>query len=202
MTDYQAYAVCPQCGSAADVHSIQELTALLQGQLGGGGPAGRPAPGAPPAGPPPAGQPQGWTAGPQSGPVPGWAEQPQAGPLPGPGGRRSPWSAVRSGAGDYLPDDDLAGAALGLAAGFIGKKIGRRVQRAFNEQVLPALAARRDALIQQQTAIARRHPGLRACLADEVVFLAGGNRVVPMGNVSDGLTMEQADALVAQLSQG
>jgi hypothetical protein len=76
------------------------------------------------------------------------------------------------------------------------------VQRALNEQVLPAVAARRDALVQEQTAIAQRYPGLRACLTDKVVFLAGGHRTVPLSSVSGPFTMAQADALVAQLSGG
>jgi hypothetical protein len=58
--------------------------------------------------------------------------------------------------------------------------------------------AKQQDTLQQQVAIAERHPGLRACLTDSVIFLAGGDRVLPMPNLST-ITVEQADALVAQL---
>jgi hypothetical protein len=35
-----------------------------------------------------------------------------------------------------------------------------------------------------------------------VVFLAGGSRVLPMPSLARGLTLEQADAMVAQLRNG
>ena len=76
--------------------------------------------------------------------------------------------------------------------------MGRRVQQAYTEQVAPAMAARQDAVLREQVAIAERHPDVRACLTDNVIFLAGGDRVLPMPRL-DTLTAEQADALVAQL---
>jgi hypothetical protein len=60
------------------------------------------------------------------------------------------------------------------------------------------MAARQDAVLREQVAIAERHPDVRACLTDNVIFLAGGDRVLPMPRL-DTLTAEQADALVAQL---
>ena len=67
------------------------------------------------------------------------------------------------------------------------------------ERVVPAMAARQEAMLREQIAIAERHPDLRACLTDQVIFLAGGSRVLPMSSLSRGLTLEQADAMVAQL---
>ena len=91
---------------------------------------------------------------------------------------------------------------MGAAAKFIGRAIGRRVQRTYNERVAPAMAARQEAMLREQIAIAERHPDLRACLADQVIFLAGGDRVLPMAGVTRGITLEQADALVARLRDG
>jgi hypothetical protein len=220
--------VCPQCGSTAAVHSIEELAALARSRLGeqpgyaaGGqpgsaatGPPGyaaepRPGPPGPPPGyaaeprPGPPGPPPGYAAEPRPGPpgpVPGYAAEPR----PGPPGRRP-------GRGPRLPDnpigdglsleDDIAGVALNAAARFIGRAISRRVQRTVSEQVLPALAARQEATLRAQIEIAERHPGLRACLTDQVVFLAGGSRALPMPSLT-GLTVEQADALVARLRDG
>jgi len=88
------------------------------------------------------------------------------------------------------------------ATKFIGRAIGRRVQRAYSERVIPAMAARQEAMLREQIAIAERHPDLRACLTDKVIFLAGGSRVLPMPSLAGGLTLERADAVVAQLRNG
>jgi len=292
VTDYQAQAICPQCGSAAAVHSIQELAALVQGRMGGMPPGygGQPGPGPaqgwehqPPPGPPPgpqpgwvgepqAGPPQpgppprrigetpgapppGWVgepqAGPPPGPQPGWVGEPQAGPPPGgpqpgwvgdpqagpppggpqpgwvgepqagppggavPGWARRPrsgppggaggladlvWSMRRPGGGDL--DDQIADAAIGAATRFIGRRLGKKMQQAYTERVQPAMAAKREEMVRETTAIAERHPGLRACLNDNVAFLAGGSRTVPLDKFTGPLTAERADALVAQLSEG
>jgi len=187
-------SVCPQCGSPAGVHSIEELAAMARARLGQvQGPGAGPQPGY-------TGSPQpGWAAEPQA----GWAAEPQAGPPPGPGGRRrsySPRPSDMDGA-DLSFGDDLAGAALGMAARFIGRSIGRRVQDKLAQQVVPAMAARQEAVLREQIAIAERHPDLRACLTDQVVFMAGGSRVMPMPNLAN-VTLEQADVLVARLRDG
>ena len=88
---------------------------------------------------------------------------------------------------------------MGAAMKFLGRKIGRRVQQAYTERVVPAMAARQEAILRDQIAIAERHPDLRACLTDKVVFLAGGSRVLPMPSIGSLLTVEQSDALVARL---
>ena len=102
------------------------------------------------------------------------------------------------------------------ATKFIGRAIGRRVKRAYDERVAPAMAARQEAMagrqqgmagrqeamLREQIAIAERHPDLRACLTDQVIFLAGGGRVLPMSSITGGITVDQADALVAQLRNG
>ncbi len=99
-------------------------------------------------------------------------------------------------------EGDIAGAAMGAAAKFIGRAIGRKAQQTVNEKVLPTLAAKREETLRTQIAIAERHPDLRACLNDKVVFLEGGSRVQPMPNLAGPLTVEQADALVAKLRNG
>jgi hypothetical protein len=192
VTEAQLTAACPQCGSTAQVHSIQELAdmarmRLNQIQQGTGQPGG--------------GQQPGWGGQPQSGPVPGWGAEPQAGPVQGSGG----WAGggpVSAGSvfRDAARGDDLTGLAMGVAGRFIGQAIGRRVQRAVTERVVPAVTAKGEAVIQQQIAVAEKYPGLRACMADKVIFLAGGSRVVPMSEVNLGaITVDQADQLVARL---
>jgi hypothetical protein len=230
--------VCPQCGSAAAVHSIEELAAFARSQLGQQGfatppqqgYAAQPQPGPPGAaqpgfggtpqpgaaqpgfggtpqpgfgGAPQPGAPQPGAAGP--GPVPGWAAQPRPGPPGGWRGMRSRLPDSGGGGDGSLLDsvgEDLAGVAITAATKFIGRAIGRRVQRTVSERVVPAMAARQQELLQTQIAIAERHPDLHACLNDNVVFLAGGSRVQPMPNLAGPLTIEQADALVATLRNG
>jgi hypothetical protein len=237
MTDGQVGAVCPQCGSAANVHSIQELAAMAQSRLNmmpgsAGSPqqgypgAAQPGMGQPGTGQPGMGQPsweqepqpstgqqQGWTQEPQpgtgqqpgwaQGSQAGWAQEPTQGQQSGPGNWRGNSSRGFGGSiGDNIIDsigDDIAGAALGAAARFIGRRIGRKMQTTMNDKVMPAMAARQDEMLRRQVEIAQRHPDLRACMSDQVVFLAGGGQVLPLKNVNMQMTVEESDALVAQL---
>jgi len=180
VTSDQLASVCPQCGKSDGVHSVQELAALAKTQLGQ-------QPGVP-------GQQQ------------GWAGEPQAGPPTGPGGLRGGglrgWRDRDTYTDSYNPLDaigeDVAGAAISAAVGFVGRAIGRRVQRTMTERVLPTLAANRDVALRAQIEIAEKCPDLCACMTDKVIFLTGGTRVAPMPNLG-ALTVEQADALVATL---
>jgi hypothetical protein len=160
------------------VHSIQELAALAASRLN-------------------TLQPQGFPTAPQD-----IAANPQPGPVPGPGGR--PGRSVTSGgwSGENTSAaDDIAGIALGATTRFFGRAIGRRVKRTY-DQAMPVLAARQEAILRDQVAVAERHPDLRACLTDHVVFLAGGSRVLPLPDLSTGPSVAEADALVAQLRAG
>jgi len=137
----------------------------------------------------------------QQGPVPGYLQEPRPGPLPGPGGRRGFSPTRRSGSDDTSPEDDLAGLVLTETARFVGRVIGRLLQRTYTERVLPALAARGEEMLRTQIAIGDKYPDLCACFTDRVIFLAGGRRVLPLPDLS-AITVEQADALVATLRSG
>lgn len=189
MTPPQFIAACPRCGRSADVHSISELADLARLQLGQVQPAS-------PTGPA------------QS--QPGYLAEPQAGPLPDPGaaGRRPARPSrdldtdVGASVGDVI-GGAVAGAAITAAAGLIGRAIRKRAEKALTERVMPAvasLAADRQAALQQQIAIAERYPALRACLADQVVFLDGGTATAPLPDLAT-LTMQQADGIVTQLRE-
>ena len=160
------------------------------------------------------GQPQpGYAAEPQPSwgaePQPGWAAEPQAGhgsnqQSRSPSGRPifDP-SLLNQSLGEAVGEGiegAVAGIALGAAAKFLGRTIGRRAQQAYTEKIVPALAQRQEAAFREQDAIAERHPDLRACLTDQVFFLAGGGRVIPMPRAGM-LTLQQSDALVTQLRQ-
>lgn len=112
------------------------------------------------------------------------------------------------GGGDFSGNigQDITNAVLGSATGFLGRAIGRKMQKAFQERVVPAMQAR-AAQQQQQSqqamgdmaAIAQRYPDLRACTRDQVVFLDGGSGVVPISEIRMPVTMQQADAIVGRL---
>ena len=108
----------------------------------------------------------------------------------------------QSGSDASTFEDAIADAVLGAATKAIGRVIGRRVRQAYNDRVAPAMAARQDAVLRERMAIAQRHPDLRACLNDQVIFLAGGTRVLPLASAMQVRTVEQSDALVAQLRGG
>jgi hypothetical protein len=242
--------VCPQCGSAAAVHTIAEWAAMAQGQMGQQWQPGAPMPGYPagpgpqpgfPAGPdpsqyqqsgfpdpsqyqqsgfpspppdppapspaaPPPGQQPGYQAGPPPAQQPGYPAGSQPGQQPGypgepwpsqpPPRRTSGWDGI-SDAASF--EEGIADAVLGVATKAIGRAIGGRMRRAYTERVVPAMAARQEAMLGERMAIAERHPDLCACVTDQVVFLAGGTRVLPLATALAVRTVEQSDALVAQL---
>jgi hypothetical protein len=127
-------------------------------------------------------------------------QEPRSGRLRGPrGGGNLPGPSV-AGSGYGNADNDLVGLALGGASGLIGRAVGKRVQAAAG-QAQAALAQRRDAMLRTQIAIADKHPDVCACFGDQVIFLAGGQRTLPMPNLAT-LTVEQADELVAALRSG
>jgi len=255
--------VCPKCGSADQVHSIEEWAAMAQANMAYTWQPGAPMPGypaaptqqpgyapPPPASgfpdpaqyqqsgfpdpsqyqqpgsqggsqqqqPPPPASPAGPQPGYQGGPQPGYQGGPQpgyqggpqpgyqGGPQPGyqgpeswqsqPPPRRRSWD---SGSDASTFEDAIGEAVLGAATKAIGRVIGRKMRQAYNERVAPAMAARQESVLNERIAIAQRHPDLRACLRDQVIFLAGGNRVLPLADAMRVRTVEQSDALVAQL---
>ena len=142
----------------------------------------------------------------QAGPPPGFPTGSQPGQQPG--YPAEPWQSQppprRTGGWDSINDatsfeEGIADAVLGAATKAIGRAIGSRMRRACTERVVPAMAARQEAMVRQRMAIAERHPDLRACLTDQVVFLAGGTRVLPLASALAVRTVEQSDALAAQL---
>jgi hypothetical protein len=267
VNDGQSGTACPQCGSAAAVHSIGELAAMASSQLGqpqGSAPTpqagydqqaaqaaqfgydqqaaqqagydqqaaqsaqagyGQPSPQTGFGQPKPFDQPTSTDFNP---PPPGGFGPPppsdyQGPPPPGYSGSAQPGQPSQSTPSgpsgmpslsrlgrEFLRGGDVAGTiedgvsdvVMGAAARFVGRKIKNRVQQVVNERVMPAMAARKDAMLREQISIAERHPDLRACLTDNVVFLAGGQRVLPLPSLAAGFTVEQSDALVARLRDG
>jgi hypothetical protein len=102
--------------------------------------------------------------------------------------------------------DDIGGAVMGAALGFAGRAIGRRMMKALEDKVVPAVQARAGLAQQQlqqqkgeQDAIVARYPELRGCTKDQVIFLDGGMRTVPVSELQMPVTLAQADQVVARL---
>jgi hypothetical protein len=140
---------------------------------------------------------------PPSGPQAGYYGVPQSGYQGQPWQGQSPPRNRRLIGSEEIVSDTVEGAiaeaVLGEATKAIGRVIGRRMRRAFEEKVVPAMAARQESVTRDRMAIAERHPELRACLNDQVIFLAGGTRTMPLSQAMAIRTVEQSDALVAQL---
>ena len=184
-------AVCPQCGSSADVRTIREFFDIMNA---GGAQAFQRL------------TEQSGGTGADDGNYSHYnAESSKSRPRKG---RSKKWE--RAGlAADVLSDP--AGAAVGAALGFAGRAIGRGVKKVVNEQVKPAMqaqAAKAQATKAEQQfaqaqadqdAIAAHYPELRACMKDQVVFLDGGSRTAPVSEIPMPVTLTQADAIVARL---
>jgi hypothetical protein len=184
-------AVCPQCGSSADVRTVREFFDIMNA---GGAQAFQrfnEQPGGPNAD----------EDNYNHYNVEGSRSRSRK-------GRSKKWE--RAGlAADVLSDP--GGAVVGAALGFAGRAIGRGVKKVVNEQVKPAMQAQAaQALAAQaekqfaqaqadQDAIVARYPELHACMKDQVVFLDGGSRTVPISEITMTLTPTKADAMVARL---
>jgi hypothetical protein len=138
-------------------------------------------------------------------------QPPSSGPAPGYQGPDYPNSQRRGPTFDsaFGGDDlaqDIAGAVLGAAFKFAGRGLGKRMQKAYEERIAPVIEAKAAQARQQwqpspddQAAIVQRYPDLRGCMRDQVVFLAGGSRTVPITEIRMPITLAQADALVDRL---
>jgi hypothetical protein len=154
------------------------------------------------------------------------AQQAQQGQQPGPydggpGGQGETYAGGYSEQGSYGmrtgrpndygntyggPGQDIANDVMGAAFKFVGRAIGKRVQKTLEERVVPAMQAKMAQSQQQwqqssadQAAIVEKYPDLRACLHDKVLFLEGGSRVVPLSEIRPPVTMAQADTVVEKL---
>jgi hypothetical protein len=119
--------------------------------------------------------------------------------------RRDGFDAVREGL-----SGDIGGAVVGAALGFAGRALAKRMKKAYDEKIAPAMEARAAQAQQQsqqrwqqsaadQDAIVQRYPELRGCMADQLIFLDGGYKTVPMSELSMPVTLAQADAVVTRL---
>jgi hypothetical protein len=170
--DGSQQAVCPRCGGTAEVRTVQELFDMLNSMSS----AAR------------------WQAG----------QLRQHGPESGPPG--PDWLITDQSPSSADPEQEIANAVIASASRFIGRAIGKRLRQTYEERVIPALDARSEQAEgeweqsrREQAAIVERHPDLRGCLRDQVVFLTGGTRAVPLADVVMPITLAQADALVDRL---
>jgi hypothetical protein len=188
-------AVCPRCGSSAEVRTVAELFDMLNGMQDQAMQRAQ----------------QGQQQGPYGGgPGQGYVFAGEGYSDYGPSGTRTSRPAdfdtpLFDGPGGDI-GGDIANAVMGTAFKFVGRAIGKRVQKTIQERVVPAMQAKAAQAQQQwqesradQAAIVQKYPDLRGCMHDQVVFLQGGTRVVPVSEIRMPVTVAQADALVDRL---
>ena len=185
-------AVCPRCGSGAQVRTVAELFDMLNGMQDQAMQRGQ----------------QAQQQGPY-GDGQGYAFAGEGYSDYGPAGTRSSQpgnfdNPIFDAGGDI--GGDITNAVMGTAFRFVGRAIGKRVQKTIQERVVPAMQAKAAQAQQQwqqsktdQAAIVAKYPDLRGCMHDQVVFLEGGSRVVPISEIHMPVTLAQADALVDRL---
>jgi hypothetical protein len=159
-------------------------------------PPNQPPPDTNPYGPPPGGQSQGPG---ELRSEPGYTRSDQTF-----GSAQPDWMSQASPSTD--PGQQIADAVMGAAGRFLGRRMGKRAQRAFEERVMPTVEGKMqrargqfEQSQQEQTAIVERYPDLRGCMQDQVVFLAGGSQSVPVSEIRMPITLAQADELVQRL---
>jgi len=185
-------AVCPQCGSGAQVRTVAELFDMLNGMQDQAMQRGQQAQQQGPYG-----DGQGYAFAGE-----GYSDYGPAGTrTSNPGNFDNPLSDAGGDIGG-----DITNAVMGTAFRFAGRAIGKRLQKTIQERVVPAMQARAAQAQQQwqqsrtdQAAIVAKYPDLRGCLHDQVVFLEGGSRVAPISEIHMPVTLAQADALVDRL---
>jgi hypothetical protein len=215
----QGQSICPQCGGSEQVYTARQLFDILNGQheqasrhldqiRRAGFGSGQSGPG---------------SSGPGQGGddddydhynVEGSDAQRGAGGFGGGGsggrgfggfggfGDRGGFGGFGFGGGSGDVGSGIAGAAISGALGFAGRAIGKRVQRALEEKLMPAMEAQSQQWEQSkadQEAIVERYPELRSCMKDQVLFLDGEMRTVPISDIKMPITLDQADTLVARL---
>lgn len=185
-------AICPRCGSGAQVRTVAELFDMLNGMQDQ---AMQRAQQAQQQGP--YGDGQGYAFAGE-----GYSDY-------GPAGTRTSNprdfdNPLFDAGGDI--GGDITNAVMGTAFRFVGRAIGKRVQKTIQERVVPAMQAKAAQAQQQwqqsktdQAAIIAKYPDLRGCMHDQVVFLEGGSGVVPISEIHMPVTLTQADALVDRL---
>jgi len=102
--------------------------------------------------------------------------------------------------------DDIGAALLVTALGSAGRALAKRMKRVYDAKLAPAMEAKAAQWQQQwehskaeQDQIVARYPELRGCMKDEVVFLDGGYKTVPVKELRVPVTLAQADDVVARL---
>jgi hypothetical protein len=102
--------------------------------------------------------------------------------------------------------EDIGAALLVTALGFAGRALAKRVKRVYDAKLAPTMEAKAAQWQQQwehskaeQDQIVARYPQLRGCMKDEVVFLDGGYKTVPVKELKVPVTLAQADDEVARL---
>jgi hypothetical protein len=111
--------------------------------------------------------------------------------------RHPPTAGEGGGTGPY-PAEWIV---FDAAAAAVGEVWRRTVSKPFKERVAPEISRHQDAGMQRFFAALDRHPELWCCQRDQVVFLAGGRRTVPLDDAGRMLIRGDDVALMALLEK-
>lgn len=124
-----------------------------------------------------------------------WAERPS------PDAPLSDWSGESSALGESGGGADLGQSvfdfAMAAGAYVLHRTVGRKMKGYVRDR-LPAAESKLQARYRQQLELAERYPDLRVCIVDQVVFVMGGSRVVPLARLQ-GRRPADLDAAMSAL---
>lgn len=118
-----------------------------------------------------------------------------------PSGRSGRDSALGESGGGADLGETVFEFTIAVTAQVLRRTVGHRLKQAYRQRLGPEIARARQASIRQQLQLAERHPDLRVCTVDQMVFVAGGSRAVPVSHLFRQQTSPDAaiDALAAEL---
>jgi hypothetical protein len=203
VTEQNEVSRCPKCGSGQHVRTARELFNLMNAAREEAYRASHPFQNYDPTLAPPS-QPPG-TGGVNDGDYDHYnveGSDPQLrGRIPHRGGSGPEFELE----GDSVTDE-VGAAVLAGVLGFAGRALAKRMRRAYDAKLGPAMDAKAaqwqaqwERSKAEQEQIIDRYPELRGCMKDKVVFLDGGSTTVPVKELKVPVTMAQAEAVVARL---
>jgi hypothetical protein len=116
------------------------------------------------------------------------------------------WTSEDSALGESGGGADLGQSlfdfTVASTAYLLRQTVGRRLKRYYQERLLPEAGKAREAHRRKQLQLAERYPDLRVCISDQMIFVAGGNRAIPLDRLARNRPADldaAMGALVAEL---
>ncbi|HEY6276860.1 MAG TPA: hypothetical protein VIX86_11070 [Streptosporangiaceae bacterium] len=103
-------------------------------------------------------------------------------------GKPFDWTGEDSALGESGGGADLGQSlfdfAVASTAYLLRQTVGRRLKQYYRERLLPEAGEAREAHRRNQLQLAERYPDLRVCISDQMIFVAGGSRAIPLDRLA------------------